>query len=313
MNPYSIPPLLTLCCFVGLAAITILRRRWAKINILFLIICILGTFLYIDIFLAFNVKSAATALLISRIDHFFIVYLFAVYLHFFHVYLNISKRKWLIYAAYAYAFILMCLTPTSLYIVSVQQHFFGYFAKAGILFPLFDAAALFVNIYVLILIFKAISTEKSNTRKNNLKYVFAGFGIMGLMNALDVFPLHGYSVYPPGNVSFIPLIVFAVGIYKHDLLDTGVLIKKGIIYSLLTACLTCMYALIIIAADKMFKEFDLSGSIYFPILFFILIAFVFGPLKSKIQVIVDRLFYKGKYDYQKTIKNRVQCSTCNAA
>lgn len=303
MNPYSIPPLLTLCCFVGLAAFTISRGRWTKTNILFLIICILGTFLYIDIFLAFNVKSAATALLISRIDHFFIVYLFAVYLHFFHAYLNISKRKWLIYAAYAYAFILMCLTPTSLYIVSVQQHYFGYFAKAGLLFPLFDAASLFVTIYVLILIFQAIRTEKSNTRKNSLKYVFAGFGIMGLMNALDVFPLHGYSVYPPGNASFIPLIVFAVGIYKHDLLDTEVLIKKGLIYSLLTACLTCMYALIIIAAEKVFKEFDFSGSIYFPIFFFLLIAFVFGPLKSKIQAIVDRLFYKGKYDYQKTIKS----------
>lgn len=303
MNPYSIPPLLTLCCFVGLAAFTISRGRWTKTNILFLIICILGTFLYIDIFLAFNVKSAATALLISRIDHFFIVYLFAVYLHFFHAYLNISKRKWLIYAAYAYAFILMCLTPTSLYIVSVQQHYFGYFAKAGLLFPLFDAASLFVTIYVLILIFQAIRTEKNNTRKNSLKYVFAGFGIMGLMNALDVFPLHGYSVYPPGNASFIPLIVFAVGIYKHDLLDTEVLIKKGLIYSLLTACLTCMYALIIIAAEKVFKEFDFSGSIYFPIFFFLLIAFVFGPLKSKIQAIVDRLFYKGKYDYQKTIKS----------
>ncbi|MEE8431740.1 MAG: ATP-binding protein [Candidatus Desulfatibia sp.] len=303
MNPYSIPPLLTLCCFVGLAAFTILRGRWTKTNVLFLIICILGAFLYIDIFLAFNVKSAATALLISRIDHFFIVYLFAVYLHFFHAYLNISKRKWLVYAAYAYAFILMCLTPTSLYIVSVQQHYFGYFAKAGLLFPLFDAASLFVNIYVLILIFQAVRTEKSNTRKNSLKYVFAGFGIMGLMNALDVFPLHGYSVYPPGNASFIPLIVFAVGIYKHDLLDTGVLIKKGLIYSLLTACLTCMYALIIIAADKAFKEFDFSGSIYFSMFFFLLIAFVFGPLKSKIQAIVDRLFYKGKYDYQKTIKS----------
>ena len=145
-------------------------------------------------------------------------FIIAVYLHFFHVYLNISKRKWLIYAAYAYAFILMCFTPTSLYIVSAQQHYFGYFAKAGILFPLFDAASLFVNIYVLTLILTAIRTEKSNTRKNNLKYVLAGFGIMGLLNALDVFPLHGYSVYPPGNASFIPLIVFAVGIYKHHIL-----------------------------------------------------------------------------------------------
>jgi len=30
--------------------------------------------------------------------------------------------------------------------------------------------------------------------------------------------------------------------------------------------------------------------------------FVFGPLKSKIRVVIDGIFYKGKYDYQKTIK-----------
>jgi two-component system NtrC family sensor kinase len=126
---------------------------------------------------------------------------------------------------------------------------------------------------------------------------------MGLMNGLNVFPTHGYSVYPPGNLSFIPLIIFAVGLFKHDLLDMGILIKKSLIYSLLTAFLTCLYALIIIVADKVFKNFNFSDSIYFPIFFFLLIAFVFGPLKSKIQVFIDRIFSKGKYDYQKTIKH----------
>ncbi|MBL7179578.1 MAG: ATP-binding protein [Pseudomonadota bacterium] len=303
MNLYSIPPLLTLCGFAGLAVLTIFRGRWTKSNILFLIICILGTFLYIDILCVFNVTSANTALAISRIDHFFIVYLLPVYLHFFHAYLNISRRKWLIPAAYAYAFVLMCLTPTSLYIASMQKHYFGYFAKGGMLFPLFGLAALFVSIYVLILIFQSIGREKNNTRKNRLKYMFVGFGIMGFMNGLDVFPLHGVAMYPPGNFSFFPLIIFAYGIFKYDLLDTGVLIKKGLVYSLLTACLTCTYASIIIAAQKLFKASKVSDSIFFPILFFLLIAFVFGPLKSKIQTIVDRLFYKGKYDYQQTIKH----------
>jgi two-component system NtrC family sensor kinase len=55
-------------------------------------------------------------------------------------------------------------------------------------------------------------------------------------------------------------------------------------------------------ADKVFKNFNFSDSIYFPVCFFLLIAFVFGPLISKIQVVIDRIFYKGKYDYQKTIK-----------
>lgn len=303
MNLYSIPPLLTLCCFIGLAVLTILRGAKTKTNILFLLICILGSFLYIDILCAFNVKSDRTALLISRADHFFIVYLFPLYLHFFHAYLDIAGRKRLILFAYIYALVLMCFTPTSLYIESMQKHYFGFFAKGGPVYPFFGLIVLFVTIYVLILIYNAILKEKSGLRKNRLKYVFVGFGIMGLMNGLSIFPILGYSLYPPGNLSFIPLIIFAVGLFKHDLLDMGILIKKSLIYSLLTAFLTCLYAIIIIGADMLFADYAFSDSIYFPLFFFLLIAFLFGPARTKIQVVIDRIFYKGKYDYQKIIKH----------
>jgi len=302
MTFYSIPPFLTLCCFFGLAVLTIFFGPRTKTNLLFFTICILGSFLYIDILFAFNVTSAETALWVSRTDHFFIVYVFPVYIHFFHTYLNISGRKWLVRGAYAYAFILMCVTLTPFYIESMQKHYFGYFAKGGILYPFSGLAAIFVTLYVLILLVNAIRKETNSSHKNRLKYLFAGFGTMGLMNGLSVFPVYGYSVYPPGNLSFVPLIVFAVGLFKHDLLDMGIFIKKSLIYSILTALLTCLYALIIIIADKVFKNFNFSDSIYFPICFFLLIAFVFGPLKSKIQVLIDGIFYKGKYDYQKTIK-----------
>jgi two-component system NtrC family sensor kinase len=303
MTLYSIPPLLTLICFLALAALAIFRGPKTQTNFLFLTICILGSFLYFDILFAFNTQSEETALCISRTDHFFIVYLFPVYLHFFHAYLNISERKWLIKAAYVYAFILMCFTPTPFYIDSMQKHYFGYFARGGVLYPFFGLAGLLVTLYVLIQIHQAIRFEKSNSHKNRLKYLFAGFGIMGLMNGLNVFTINGYSLYPPGNLSFIPLILFAVGLFKHDLMDMGIFVKKSLIYSLLTAFLTCLYALLIIVANAVFKDAHLSDSIYFPVFFFILIALVFGPLKSSVQNFMDRIFYKGKYDYQKTIKH----------
>ena len=303
MTFYSIPPLLTLICFLALAALAIFRGPRTQTNFLFLTICILGSFLYFDILFAFNVQSEETALRISRTDHFFIVYLFPVYLHFFHVYLNIYGRKWLIKAAYAYAFILMCFTPTPFYIASMQKHYFGYFARGGVLYPFFGLAGLLVTLYVLVQIYQAIRFETSSSHKNRLKYLFAGFGIMGLMNGLNVFTINGYSLYPPGNLSFIPLILFAVGLFKHDLMDMGIFIKKSLIYSLLTAFLTCLYALLIMVVNAVFKDAHLSDSIYFSVFFFILIALVFGPLKSRVQEFVDRIFYKGKYDYQKTIKH----------
>jgi two-component system NtrC family sensor kinase len=303
MTPYSIPPLLTLCCLLGFAGLTVLRGRKTKVNILFLLICILGSFLYADILIAFNVKSPETALRISRIDHFFIIYLFPLYIHFFHTYLKITNRKWILRLAYAYAFFLMWFTPTALYIESMEKHFFGFFAKGGKLYPFFGIAGLFVTIYALVILYQAIQKESSNVHKNRLKYIFVGFGVTGLMNGLNVFPILGYSMYPPGNLSFIPFIVFAVGVYKHDLLDMGILIKKSLIYSVLTALLTGSYAFIITLANKVFGEFNFSESFYFPVFFFFLIAFVFGPLKTNVQAFVDRIFYKGKYDYQKTIKN----------
>ena len=262
MTPYSIPPLLTLCCLLGFAGLTIFRGRKTKVNILFLLICILGSFLYADILIIFNVKSPETALKISRIDHFFIVYLFPLYIHFFHTYLKITQRKWIVRLAYAYAFILMWFTPTPIYIESMEKHFFGFFAKGGKLYPFFGMAGLFVTIYALIILYQAIQKESSSIHKNRLKYIFVGFGVTGLMNGLNIFPILGYSVYPPGNLSFIPFIVFAVGIYKHDLLDMGILIKKSLIYSLLTALLTGFYALIITAANKVFVEFSFSESFY---------------------------------------------------
>ncbi len=306
MNLYSIPPLLTLCCFFGLVVLTVVRslwqKNWTKTNILFLIICIFGSFLNIDILFAFNSQSAEKALLVSRIDHVFLVFAGPVFIQFFHAYLKIPGRKWLVYMVYAYSIFLVCLVPTPLYIESMQKHFFGFFASGGRLYLLFGISGLIISTYILFILYNAIRHEKNSALKNRLKYVLAGFGIMGIINGLDVLPILGYSVYPPGNMSFIPLIVFAVGLLKHDLLDMGILIKKGLLYSLISALLTFIYAFLIILADKIFKNFDFSDSYYFPILLFLLVAFIFGPVKTKVQAAIDHIFSKGKYDYQKTLK-----------
>lgn len=302
MTLYSVPPLLTLCCFLGLAGIALFQGQKTRVNLLFTIICLLGSLLNIDILIAFNTTSADTALKISRIDHFFVVYLFPVYIHFFHEHLNIQGRRWLIRSAYLYAFVLMWFTQSSLYIASMEAHYFGFFARGGPLYAFFGIGALFETVYVLILIYNAIQKEESSIQKNKLKYVFAGFGVMGVMNGLNIFPIYGYSLYPPGNLSFLPLIVFGFGLFRFNILDMNLLLKKGLIYSILTAFLTCLYALIILVASKVMKGFDLSETLYFPVFFFLFITFIFGPVKNRIQIFVDHLFAKGKYDYQKTLK-----------
>jgi two-component system, NtrC family, sensor kinase len=298
----NIAPLLTLCCFLGLAGLTVARWKPTQVNILFLVICILGMFINIDILLIFNISSPETALTISRIDHFFLVYLIPVYIHFFHSYLAVTGRKWIVRIAYAYAFALMWITPTSLYLASMVEHPFGFFGRAGVLYPFFAVGGMGSVVYIMVLLLARIRGETDRFRKKSLKYVFAGFSLMGLLNGLTNLTILGYPIYPLGNLSFIPLIVFAVGIFRHDLLDMGILIRKGLIYSILSALLTLTSAAFVISVERTLAGGESTRSILSFFLFFLLIAFVFGPLKRKTQEVVDGFFDKGKYDYQKTLK-----------
>jgi len=61
--------------------------------------------------------------------------------------------------------------------------------------------------------------------------------------------------------------------------------------------------LLLLSLTDFFTNFDFSDSIFVHMLFFLLIAFAIGPLKAKIQSVIDNLFSKGKYNYQKIIKN----------
>jgi two-component system NtrC family sensor kinase len=122
------------------------------------------------------------------------------------------------------------------------------------------------------------------------------------MTHFDLLPLMGIGTYPLGNLAFIPLLFLAFAVLKHDLLDIGIVVQKSLVYSLLTGLLTGSYALMIISFDQLFKGIGSQASNYFLVLYFLVIVFVFDPLKNRVQVIIDRILFRGKYDYQKTLR-----------
>ena len=294
---------MTLCWFLGLVLLLVRRSPWNQARILFTLICLLCCFLYIDILFAFNLKSETTALRISRIDHAFIVYLFPLYIHFFHTYLNVTNRRWLIKGAYILAFFLMCLTPTPLYIQSMHRYHYGFYAKGGTVYPLFGLLSFLATVYALALLVHAVAKESNRFRKTGLKFVIAGFGGIGILNVFNILPNLGVPIYPPGNFSFIPLTVFYIGLFSHDLLDTGILIRKGLIYFILTALLAGVYILITSVLGRLFDELiSRSGVIYLQVFYFILVATLFGPLNNGIRNWIDRTFYREKYDDRRTLR-----------
>jgi signal transduction histidine kinase len=302
MTLYGIPPLLSLICFAFLAIVVLTRKKMTKVNTLFLLLCANGIFLHADILILFTVESREVALWSSRIDHVFAVYAIPLYIHFFHVYLNINRRKWLVATTYAGAFALMWFALTPLCIEKMNLYEFGYFGSGGRLYPVIGAGAAVASLYSLAIICLAIHREKNSVQKNKLKYILTGFGVMGFLNGLNVLPLLGYPFYPPGTFSFIPLIVFAVGLFRYDLLDMGLLIQKSLLYSILTLVLTCLYATVVTFSNQFFHKNVFADTLTFQLIFFLLVVIVFGPIQTQVQKAIIPYFQRETAALKKSMR-----------
>ena len=133
---YSIPPFLTLVCYVAIGGLVLHNGLKSLVNKLLFLICLAGTFLDLDILIIFNIASDAVALWTSRLDHCCVVFTIPLFMHFFRAYLNIFSHKWALWLAYAYSIALMPFALTPLLIQGMQQYDFGFFGRGGLLLSL---------------------------------------------------------------------------------------------------------------------------------------------------------------------------------
>jgi two-component system NtrC family sensor kinase len=301
LNLWVIPPFVSFLTLFSLAGLALVKGRGRKVNLLFAGICLLGALLSIEKALGAVLTDPGWALRISRIDHLFVVFFIPLYLHFTYTFLKIEKRKWLIGLAYLFSACLSLLSQGDYYLVETKEYFFGYYAKGGPLIYAFGLASTTNTLYCLYLLFCSLRAERDPNRKNKTKYIMVGLGGAALMAHFNFLPLTGIGFYPLGNIAFIPLLLLGFAILKHDLLDIGLFVQKGLLYSLLTGFLTGTYALAIILCNHVFKGVSRKESILFSVLFFVAIVFVFEPLKRRVQQVIDSIIFKGRYDYQKTL------------
>jgi class 3 adenylate cyclase len=112
----------------------------------------------------------------------------------------------------------------------------------------------------------------------------------------------------PNPVFFLPFYVFlplSIGyaIVKHNLFDVDVYIKRAVGYGIMTALVGATYFSLQLGIRTFILHplfGDYAEKIY-PILFAILIVFLFNPINRRIQKAVDKLFYRKKFDYKETV------------
>jgi len=110
----------------------------------------------------------------------------------------------------------------------------------------------------------------------------------------------GYVVVIAALVCF-PISI-GIAIVRYRLYEIDTLINRTLVYALLTAILAAVYFGAVVLLQRVFVALTGERSTLAIVASTLLIAALFNPLRKRVQALVDRRFYRRKYDAAKTLE-----------
>ena len=300
MNFYAVLPLISCIAYVVLIVIT-LHSRWRRVRYSFLLylgvamIWSFSSFILHANFFPQHVLQWHTVLIIALFST------WIVYYHFIRSFINQKSMIVVLLAGYG-AIVLFAVLTALGYIIESTYVADGllYYKATSLLYLLTaPAGAVFFGLAVFMLVRHYRSTS-DYVERNRTIYLLIGFSIM----VLFLFPnvSSSLSKYPIDHFgSLVNALFITYAIVKYQLLDIRVVIRKGLVYSVLTAGLTTTYLVLLYSLHSYFHTWTGYTALGAAAGLALLFAIIFQPLRNVTQRLVDRLFYRETYDYRQTL------------
>ena len=217
---------------------------------------------------------------------------------------NISKKP--LYIIYSICIPLIILSFTSLLQMGIKIINEEFRPVLGILHPLFSAYEVVGMSYGLWLLYRKWMLSNTKYEQSQMKFTFIGILVSTIIALISnvILPLIGISsLVSIGPTLTVIIIGFtAYTIVRYRLFDINIIVKKTAIYTILTALVTAFYIVGVLLAERLFSGI-IGYRTFFPAVFAaLLVAFIFLPLREKIQNFVDKVFGKKKYEYQRVLQ-----------
>lgn len=113
------------------------------------------------------------------------------------------------------------------------------------------------------------------------------------------------------GILFVPIFYLSVAyaVVKHDLFDIDRVVRQSFVYALLSVIVLSTYAGVLAIPTRLLPTAVGQGQTLLGMAFVLVLALALEPLRSFVQNVVDRAFYRTRLDYRTTISNLSEAMT----
>ena len=233
---------------------------------------------------------------------FFMVWSVVAYAHFFTGYAGRNTDKiiklgysWLttIFVLVAFGYLSQGLNLLNDQTITV---FYGYVLNSVVL-----VSDLFLLLHVFFVV-KFFRNATEPEERNRTMYLLFGLGFMTLTAVLKyVFQDIYYLFAAVGCTVNAAIITYTM--LKYRLLDIQVIMKKWVVYTGVTVCVTLAYLALLLGLSNLLRLLPPHMGIPITIIMVVLFGYLFNWVKSALDKAADKLFYGSRYAHRQMLLN----------
>lgn len=290
MSIYNLPLLLSLFLSLGLGLFVFIKGRRRETSAIFFIMCLCLVMLNLIYLMNNSGLSPRTALLQAKFGS---LWFGLMYPTFFHFTLLITKQQSLIKRQYhhlAYLFVLIFIFMGIFQIKEMVVYPWGYLPGASIFLHLYHILLAFILISSLYFLYRGQDTLFTKRDKVCARYLFWGGVVAALSSMVNFLPFFGIGAYPFGQTGLtLYLVLIAWVILRYRLIGAEVVFKGTFLFSLMSGLVMAIFMLSVF----LFEREGSAGFLSPAVTASIIIAFVFQPLRERVDSLTNRVFFRG--------------------